>query len=134
MLIGLPTFAVDSAKMMVKATNAPGVRELKGSLCAAAAVTDLDVLHHLGVEVTPNLGPRKTPEVRFNVACFVNDSAKMPTCDDVAKVYVHATGAQPAEINVVVRIGRARQTSRLQCSKLYSATGESLGDVPEILD
>lgn len=103
--------------------------------CAQAAVTDLDELQRLGVEIDPKRGLRKTPAVRFNVACFVADSAKAPTCDDVARVYVHAPGVEPSMVNVVVRIGlQSRDTSRLHCSRLYSAEGESRGESPEVLD
>jgi hypothetical protein len=132
--LGLPAFMIDSGRMMTNATTGPGVRSLKDSGCAQAAVTDLDELHRLGTKVNSKLGPRQPPSVRFNVACFVADSSKAPTCDDVARVYLHAPGVQPAAINAVVRIGQRRDSSRLHCSKLYSAEGESSGDAPEVLD
>jgi hypothetical protein len=132
-LIGGPGFAQDSYRMMSNAATAPGVSDLTKSMCAQAAVTDLDELHRLG-EKMKRVGPRTTPDVRFNVACFVADGSKAPSCDDVAALYVHAAGVQPNRINVVVRIGQTRDSSHLRCSILYPAEGASLGDVPEVLD
>jgi hypothetical protein len=140
MFLGLFLFAggVDflraSHHLMVNGATAPGVRELSASLCRHAFVTDLDELYRLSRKVDPDRDPRRNPTVRLNVACFVDAESDAPRCNDVAKTYLRTVGTAAGRFNAVVRIGETRDGSSLGCSALFEPTGESVGDVPEILD
>lgn len=134
-LVGPQVFAVTRAtrRLVEHGKSAPGVKELEATLCAQAMVLDLDEVHARDLLSVPDAGPRRHPEVRHVVVCFVNRVPNAPTCEQVASSY-RATGKPVGQYNVVVRAGVMDSTAPPACSQLYAVNHGALGDVPPIAD
>lgn len=108
---------------------APGTDELRALGCSTAAVLKAGDLMEI-VEPFFDAGSKEHPEERekLMVMCRVDLGKPLPSCDEVAKVYVTAVGAAAAPFVVAVQ---GQGSGKAACSNAYTELGELIG--PESL-
>ena len=116
-------FARASSQVMMRAGRAPGTSELKKTLCGEAAlVLDLDEFRKLQTMLHAR---EVTSSVHAQVICVPGNKAPVPACSDVAQTWLKAAGSAHGDFEVIVKAGTAKE---IHCAKLYSTSGEEIGE------
>jgi hypothetical protein len=118
--------SLNQAKTMLeRATTAPGVAELKQSLCTdSALVLDVDEMRKLTGPFATKEKPLldSFPNARFQIICNPGSDV-IPTCAQVAEAWLEVV-KDPGG-NFGVNVSKKGQSNG-NCSRLYSATGEEI--------
>jgi hypothetical protein len=112
------------ASLAAKGLNAPGAQEARNLGCDEAFVLDMhDMVELIGIFDVDAGDPLKNSGPNTMVMC--QGYGSLPTCDEIAAVYVPVQGRPHGEFVVMVQ-GKASKVQ--QCSVRYADDGTPLGD------
>lgn len=112
----------EGVKIMSEAQNAPGAKEIRDVGCTQALVVDVERMGKL-----MDAGGDAVGEFSKVITCQVGLLGTAPTCDQLAKTYVHAAGKPPR--GFMVTVTHQRHPQKPTCMKLYSPSGTKVRDL-----